>query len=131
MILMLLNVLHVQAQKSQRKLKQRSLTGFITIYFHFNNYVLPFLLSFRQAKLYIKGDKHFCSIAADDKLALIGKVDIPANDARSVAVPIVPKRIGEIQVQVSSILQIKIGNSYLNSAGDAVIRTLLVVVCVL
>ena len=89
------------------------------------------MLSFRQAKLYIKGDKHFCSIAADNKLALIGVVNIPANDARSVAVPIVPKRIGEIQLQVSSILQIKIGNSYMNSAGDAVIRTLLVVVCAL
>ena len=119
------------SKKANENVKQRSLTGFITIHFHFSNYVLPFLFSFRQAKLYIKGDKHFCSIAADDKLALIGKVDIPANDARSVAVPIVPKRIGEIEVQVSSILQIKIGNSYMNSAGDAVIRKLLVVVCVL
>ena len=121
----------LRSKKANENIKQRSLTGFITIHFHFNNYVLPFLLSFRQAKLYIKGDKQFCSIAANDKLALIGKVDIPANDARSVAVPIVPKRIGEIQVQVSSILQIKVGNSYMNSAGDAVTRTLLVVVCVL
>ena len=118
-----------RSKKANENIKQKSLTGFITIHFHFNNYVLPFLLSFRQAKLYIKGNKHFCSIAADNKLALIGVVNIPANDARSVAVPIVPKRIGEIRVQVSSILQIKIGNSYMNSAGDAVIRTLLVVVC--
>ena len=120
-----------RSKKANENIKQKSLTGFITIHFHFNNYVLPFLLSFRQAKLYIKGDKHFCSIAADNKLALIGVVNIPANDARSVAVPIVPKRIGEIKLEVSSILQIKIGNSYMNSAGDAVIRTLLVVVCAL
>ena len=96
-----------------------------------NNYVLPFLLSFRQAKLYIKGDKHLCSIASDGKLALIGMVNIPANESRSVAVPIVPKKIGEIRVQVSSILQIKIGSSYLNAGADAVRRTLLVVVCTL
>ena len=87
------------------------------------------MLSFRQAKLYLKGDKHFCSIAADDKLALIGVVNIPAKDARSVAVPIVPKKIGGIRVEVSSILQIKIGNSYINSAGDAVRKTLFVLVC--
>ena len=92
---------------------------------------MPFLLSFRQAKLYLKGKKHFCSIAADDKLALIGVVNIPANDARSVAVPIVPKKIGDIGVQVSSILQIKIGNSYMNSAADAVTKTLFVLVCAL
>ena len=53
---------------------------------------------------------------------------MPSKDARSVAVPIVPKRIGEIQLEVSSILQVKIGNSYMNSAGDAVKRKLLVVV---
>ena len=53
---------------------------------------------------------------------------MPPKDARSVAVPIVPKRIGEIQLEVSSILQVKIGNSYMNSAGDAVKRKLLVVV---
>ena len=89
------------------------------------------MLSFRQAKLYLKGDKHFCSIAAYDKLALIGVVNIPANDARSVAVPIVPKKIGGIRVQVSSILQIKIGNSFMNSAGDTVTKTLFVLVCAL
>ena len=89
------------------------------------------MLSFRQAKLYLKGKKHFCSIATDDKLALIGVVNIPANDARSVAVPIVPKKIGGIRVQVSSILQIKIGNSYMNAAGDAVTKTLFVLVCAL
>ena len=44
------------------------------------------------------------------------------------AVPIVPKRVGEIEIEVTSILQVKIGGSYLNSAGDAVRRKLLVVV---
>jgi len=53
---------------------------------------------------------------------------VPANDARSVAVPIVPKRIGEIEVEVSSILQMKIDNSYMNIAGDAVKRRIFVVV---
>lgn len=53
---------------------------------------------------------------------------MPANDARSVAVPIVPKRIGEIQVEVSSILQVKIDNAYMNIAGDAVQRKIFVVV---
>ena len=84
-----------------------------------------------QAKLYLKGNQDFCSIAADRKLALIGTVNVPPNDARSVAVPIVPKRIGEIQIEVSSILQVKIDRSYMNSAGDALRKTLLVVVRVL
>lgn len=44
------------------------------------------------------------------------------------AVPIVPKRIGEIQVEVSSILQVKIDGAYMNSAGDALRKKLLVVV---
>ena len=56
---------------------------------------------------------------------------VPANDARSVAVPIVPKRIGEIEIEVSSILQVKIDGAYMNSAGDAVRRQLLVVVRVI
>lgn len=86
------------------------------------------LLSLHQVKIYLKGNRDFCSIAADRKLALIGIVKVPPNDARSVAVPIVPKRIGEIQIKVSSILQIKIDGSYMNSAGDAVERKLLVVV---
>ena len=84
-----------------------------------------------QAKIYLRGDKDFCSIATDRKLALIGLVIVPANDARSVAVPIVPKRIGEIQIEVTSILQVKIDRSYMNSAGDAVRRKLLVVVGVI
>lgn len=84
-----------------------------------------------QAKLYLKGDKDFCSIASDGTLQVIGVVRVPPNDARSVAVPIVPKRIGEIELEVSSILQVKFGLSYRNVAGDAVKRKLLVVVCVL
>ena len=88
-------------------------------------------MSFSQAKLYLRGDKDFCSIAADGKTASIGVMKVPPRDARSVAVPIVPKRIGEIQIEVSSILQVKVGNSYMNSAGDALRRRLLVVVCTL
>ena len=53
---------------------------------------------------------------------------VPANDARSVAVPIVPKRIGEIEVEVSSILQVNIDNAFMNIAGDAVKRKIFVVV---
>ena len=79
-------------------------------------------------KLYLKGDKDFCSIAADRKISLIGLIKIPRNDARSVAVPVVPKRIGEIEVEVSSLLQMKIDNSYQNTAGDAVKRKIFVVV---
>jgi len=79
-------------------------------------------------KLYLKGDKDFCSIALDRKLTLIGRIKVPDNDARSVAVPIVPKRIGEIEVEVSSILQVKINNVYMNIAGDAVRRKVFVVV---
>ena len=79
-------------------------------------------------KLYLKGDKDFCSIAVDRKLGLIGLTKVPANDARSVAVPIVPKKIGEIEVEVSSILQVKVDNGYMNIAGDAVRRKIFVVV---
>ena len=50
------------------------------------------------------------------------------NNARSVAVPIVPKRIGEIFLEVSSIFQVKDHVSYLNSARDTVIKKLFVVV---
>lgn len=80
-------------------------------------------LYLNQAKIYIRGGEGFCSIAADDKLALIGKVDIPPNDARSVAVPIVPKRTGEVEVEVASIFQ-----TWFRNAGDSVRRKLLVVV---
>ena len=79
-------------------------------------------------KLYLKGDKDFCSIAVDRKRGLIGLTKVPAHDARSVAVPIVPKRIGEIEVEVTSILQAKFDNVYMNIAGDAVRRKLFVVV---
>jgi len=47
-----------------------------------------------------------------------------------VAVPIVPRRIGEIELQVSSIVYIKLGESYTSNPGDAVKRKLLVVVCI-
>ena len=80
-------------------------------------------------KLYLRGDKDFCSIAVDGKLGLIGLTKVPANDARSVAVPIVPKRIGEIEIEVTSILQVKVDNQgYMNTAGDAVKRKIFVVV---
>ena len=60
----------------------------------------------------------------DDQLALIGRVDIPPNDARSVAVPIVPKRTGEVEVEVASVVQ---SRQWQNTA-DSVIRKLFVVV---
>lgn len=89
-------------------------------------------ISFRcQAKLYLKDGKDFCSIAANGKLALIGVVNLPVNDTRSIAVSIVPKKIGEIQIEVSSILQIKFGNGYMEVAADTVKKTLLVLVCTL
>ena len=92
----------------------------------------PLNISFRcQAKLYLKDDKDFCSIAANGKLALIGVVNVPVNDARSVAVSIVPKKIGEIQIEVSSILLIKFRNGYIYGAADTVKKTLLVLVCTL
>ena len=91
-------------------------------------YYLCYLLSLNQVKLYLKGDKDFCSIAVDGKLGLIGLFKVPGNDARSVAVPIVPKRIGEIEVEVSSILQVNLDNAYMNVAGDAVKRRIFVAV---
>ena len=60
----------------------------------------------------------------DDQLALIGRVDIPPNDASSVAVPIVPKRTGEVEVEVASVVQ---SRQWQNTA-DSVIRKLFVVV---
>ena len=92
------------------------------------NYLVKLTFITLQVKLYLKGDKDFCSTAADGKYAVIGIVRVPPNDARSVAVPIVPKRIGEIFLEVSSIFQVKDHGSYVNSAGDTVIRKLLVVV---
>lgn len=56
---------------------------------------------------------------------------MPPRDARSVAVPIVPKRVGETEIEVSLIVQIKHGGSFRNAAGDIVIKKLLVVVSIL
>ena len=81
------------------------------------------MLYLNQANIYIRGGEGFCSIAMDDQLALIGKVDIPPNDARSVAVPIVPKRTGEVEVEVASVVQ-----SQWRNIADSVIRKLFVVV---
>ena len=55
-------------------------------------------------------------------------VKVPPNDARSVAVPIVPKRTGEIFLEVSSIFEVKDYTTYLSSARDTVIKKLFVVV---
>ena len=81
-----------------------------------------------QVKIYLKGNRDFCSIAADRKLALIGIVKIPPNDARSVAVPIVPKIIGKIKIEVWSFVQTGLPAF---GGGDAVKRILFVVVRVL
>ena len=56
-------------------------------------------------------DKDFFSIAVDHKLALIGRTKVPGSDVRSVAVPIIPKKIKEIEVKVSSFLQVKNSHS--------------------
>ncbi|CAH3019175.1 unnamed protein product [Porites evermanni] len=80
-----------------------------------------------RAKLYLRGDQDFCSIAQNRELSSIGNVRVPPRDARSVAVPIVPKRVGETEIEVSLIVQIKHGGSFRNAAGDIVIKKLLVV----
>ena len=81
-----------------------------------------------QAKLYINGDKDHCSIAAKGKRAFIGFVDLQPNEAKSVGAPIVPKRTGEIPIQVDAVFQIKFNGNFLNTFGDSVKRKLLVVV---
>lgn len=78
-----------------------------------------------QVKLYLKGDKDFCSIASDNKYALIGIINVPPNDAGSVTVPIIPKIVGEVNVEVMAIGTIP----GIGTAGtDAVRKRLLVVV---
>ncbi|KAK2565794.1 Complement C3 [Acropora cervicornis] len=81
-----------------------------------------------RAKLYIKGDKDHCSIAAKGQSAFIGFVDLQPNEAKSVVAPIVPKRTGEIPIQVDAVFQIKFNGNFLNTFGDSVKRKLLVVV---
>lgn len=81
--------------------------------------------------MYLRGDQDFCSIAQNRELSSIGNVRVPPRDARSVAVPIVPKRVGETEIEVSLIVQIKHGGSFRNAAGDIVIKKLLVVVGIL
>lgn len=81
--------------------------------------------------MYLRGDQDFCSIAQNRELSSIGNVRVPPRDARSVAVPIVPKRVGETEIEVSLIVQIKHGGSFRNAAGDIVIKKLLVVVSIL
>lgn len=82
-----------------------------------------------QAKIYIKGGEDFCSTADPGKLSLIGTVNVPPNDAKSVSVAIVPKIIGEIEVEVASVFKVKLGDALIiNAAADSVRRKLLVVV---
>ena len=83
-----------------------------------------------QAKLYLKGDKDFCSIASHNKYAFIGTIDVPPNDAGSVTVPIIPKIVGEVNVEV---VVIGTDPSFVgaNTEMDGVKKLLLVVVSLL
>ena len=81
-----------------------------------------------QAKIYIKGGEDFCSTADPGKLALIGTVNVPPKDAKSVSVAIVPKIIGEIEVEVASVFKVKLGYAFFSAVADSVTRKLLVVV---
>ncbi|PFX26602.1 cobra venom factor-like [Stylophora pistillata] len=82
-----------------------------------------------RAKVYLRGNKDFCSTAADDSLVLIGILYLQPNDAKSVAVPIIPKTAREIEIEVSSILEVKKeGEVFWDTRGvDVVQRKLLVV----
>ena len=83
-----------------------------------------------QVKLYLKGDKDFCSIASHNKYAFIGTIDVPPNDAGSVTVPIIPKIVGEVNVEVMAIGTIpEIGVTL--DMDAAVRKRLLVVVSIL
>lgn len=95
-------------------------------FFHF----LYGSFSLQKAKVYLRGNKDFCSTADDDSLVLIGILYPQPNDARSVAVPIIPKTAGKIEIEVTSILEIKEGNKdfWEKREVDAVKRELLVVV---
>lgn len=87
--------------------------------------------SLHQAKIYLKGSDDFCSFAGNDKHALIGVVIIPPNAARSVTVPVLPKRTGEVEVEVSAIFQLEVfTNTYINVGGDTVRRKIFVEVSV-
>ena len=90
--------------------------------------IVMFLRSYLicQVKLYLKGDKDFCSIASDNKYASIGTINVPPNDAGSVTVPIIPKIVGEVNVEVMAIGTIP----GISAPGgmDAVRKRLLVVV---
>lgn len=80
-----------------------------------------------QVKLYLKGDRDFCSIASDNKYASIGIINVPPHDAGSVTVPIIPKIVGEVNVEVMAIGTIRGA-----TAGvDAVRKPLFVVVSLL
>lgn len=83
-----------------------------------------------QVKLYLKGDKDFCSIASDNKYEFIGIINVPANDAGSVTVPIIPKIVGEVNVEVMAIGTIP-GLGGATGGMDAVRKPLLVVVSLL
>lgn len=83
-----------------------------------------------QVKLYLKGDKDFCSIASDNKYEFIGIINVPANDVGSVTVPIIPKIVGEVNVEVMAIGTIP-GSVGATAGMDAVRKPLLVVVSLL
>ena len=83
-----------------------------------------------QAKLYLKGDQDFCSIASHNKYAFIGTIDVPANDAGSVTVPIIPKVVGKVNVEVVVIgTDLKFAGA--NTEMNGVQKILLVVVSLL
>ena len=88
------------------------------------------MLFLYQAKIYLKADNAFCSFVADQKRGLIGMVIVPPNDARSVTVPIFPKIVGEVDIEVSSVFELNLGDSYLSVGADSVRKRLLVEVSV-
>lgn len=53
-------------------------------------------------------------------------VIVPPNDARSVTVPIFPKIVGEVDIEVSSVFGLNFGGSYLSAVADSVRKRLLV-----
>ena len=89
------------------------------------------MLFLYQAKIYLKADNAFCSfVAGYQRLGLIGMVTVPPNDARSVTVPIFPKIAGEVNIEVSSVFELKFGDYYLSVGADSVRKGLLVEVSV-
>ena len=78
--------------------------------------------------MYVEGSADLCSTSRPGENSRLVTMEIKANDAKSVAFPIVPIKLGQIGIKVFATAYIIIQGQEIDGAVDAVRRNVLVVV---